>query len=152
MEQRLREQPNNDCPKLLTVDVDGQPLRIFSNHMCDLSRYVDFDPEKECGIKERVRFTVLQELLEQYEGDELKQAIRSHVDDLVPKHVIVDDIFASINYMNALAKGLAAKDDIDHLGNRRLRCVKLTSPASWLPDCLLPCRSEERRVGKECAA
>ena len=107
----------------VTVDVDGQPLRIFSNHMCDLSRYVDFDPEKECGIKERVRFTVLQELLEQYEGDELKQAIRSHVDDLVPKHVIVDDIFASINYMNALAKGLAAKDDIDHLGNRRLRCV-----------------------------
>ena len=107
----------------VTVDVDGQPLRIFSNHMCDLSRYVDFDPEKECGIKERVRFTVLQELLEQYEGDDLKQAIRSHVDDLVPKHVIVDDIFASINYMNALAKGLAAKDDIDHLGNRRLRCV-----------------------------
>ena len=107
----------------VTVDVDGQPLRIFSNHMCDLSRYVDFDPEKECGIKERVRFTVLQELLEQYEGDELKQAIRNHVDDLVPKHVIVDDIFASINYMNALAKGLAAKDDIDHLGNRRLRCV-----------------------------
>ncbi len=107
----------------VTVDVDGQPLRIFSNHMCDMSRYVDFDPAAECGIKERVRFSVLQELLEQYEGDDLKYAIRTHADELVPKHIIVDDIFASINYMNALSKGLTAKDDIDHLGNRRLRCV-----------------------------
>ena len=105
------------------VDVDGKPLKIFSNHMCDLRRYVDFDPEAECGIKERVRFSVLQELLEQYTGEDLKDAIRSHVDDLVPKHIIVDDILASINYMNALAKGLTTKDDIDHLGNRRLRCV-----------------------------
>ena len=107
----------------VTVDVDGQPLRIFSNHMCDMSRYVDFDPAAECGIKERVRFSVLQELLEQYEGDDLKYAIRTHADELVPKHIIVDDIFASINYMNALSKGLTAKDDIDHLGNRRLRGV-----------------------------
>ena len=98
------------------VDVDGKPLKIFSNHMCDLRRYVDFDPEAECGIKERVRFSVLQELLEQYTGEDLKDAIRSHVDDLVPKHIIVDDILASINYMNALAKGLTTKDDIDHLG------------------------------------
>ena len=105
------------------VDVDGKPLKIFSNHMCDLSRYVEFDPVAECGIKERVRFSVLQELLEQYQGEELKDAIRSHADDLVPKHIIVDDILASINYMNALGRGLTAKDDIDHLGNRRLRCV-----------------------------
>ena len=55
----------------VVVDVEGQALRIFSNHMCDLGRYVDFDPEAECGIKERVRFSVLQELLEQYEGEEL---------------------------------------------------------------------------------
>ena len=107
----------------ITVDVDGTPLKIFSNHMCDLSRYVDFDPLKECGIKERVRFDVLQELLGQYEGEELKEQIRLHADKLVPKHIIIDDIFSSINYMNALAKGLCVKDDIDHLGNRRLRCV-----------------------------
>ena len=107
----------------VVVDVDGKPLKIFSNHMCDLKHYVDFDPEAECGIKERVRFSVLQELLEQYSGEDLKDAIRSHVDDLVPKHIIVDDILASINYMNALAKSLTTKDDIDHLGNRRLRCV-----------------------------
>ena len=107
----------------VVVDVDGKPMKIFSNHMCDLSRYVDFDPLAECGIKERVRFSVLQELLEQYEGEELKEALRSHADDLAPEHIIVDDILASINYMNALAKGLVTKDDIDHLGNRRLRCV-----------------------------
>ena len=88
----------------VVVDVDGAPLRIFSNHMCDLSRYVDFDPVEELGIKERVRFSVLQELLDQYEGDELKAAIRKRVDDLIPKHIIVDDIFASINYMSALSR------------------------------------------------
>ena len=105
------------------VDVDGKSMRIFSNHMCDLDRYVDFDPLAECGIKERVRFSVLQELLEKYQGEDLKEAIRAHVDELIPKHIIVDDIYASINYMNALGKGLTVKDDIDHLGNRRLRCV-----------------------------
>ncbi len=107
----------------ITVEVDGAPLKIFSNHMCDLSRYVNFDPLKECGIKERVRFDVLQELLGQYEGEELKEQLRLQADKLVPKHIIIDDILASINYMNALAKNLCVKDDIDHLGNRRLRCV-----------------------------
>ncbi|MCI9507489.1 MAG: DNA-directed RNA polymerase subunit beta [Oscillospiraceae bacterium] len=107
----------------VVVEVDGSPMRIFSNHMCDLAAYVDFDPQAECGIKERVRYSVLQELLEQYQGEELKDVLRRRVDDLIPKHIIVDDILASINYMNTLSKGLAAKDDIDHLGNRRLRCV-----------------------------
>ncbi len=91
----------------VVVDVDGAPMHIFSNHMCDLSRYVDFDPQTECGIKERVRYSVLQELLGQYQGEELKDALRSRVDDLIPKHIIVDDILASINYMNTLSKGLA---------------------------------------------
>ena len=107
----------------VSIEVDGRPMKMFSNHMCELSSYVDFDPQAECGIKERVRFSVLQELLDQYQGEELKEVIRSRVDDLIPKHIIVDDILASINYMNALAKGLVVKDDIDHLGNRRLRCV-----------------------------
>ncbi len=107
----------------LTIDLDGTPIRIFSNHMCSLAHYVDFDPLAECGIKERVRFDVLQDLLARYEGEELKAQIRQNADKLVPKHIIIDDIFASINYMNALAKGIVTKDDIDHLGNRRLRCV-----------------------------
>ena len=107
----------------VTIDVEGQPLRVMSNRMCDLSHYVDFDPLAECGIKERVRFDVLQELLGQYSGEELKDQIRLHKTDLVPKHIIVDDILTSINYMNGLARGISVKDDIDHLGNRRLRCV-----------------------------
>ncbi len=102
---------------------DGATVRIFTNRMCDMSRYVDFDPKAECGIKERVRFDVLQELLSQYEGQELIDQCRLRADELVPKHIIVDDILASINYMNALAHNLVTKDDIDHLGNRRLRCV-----------------------------
>ena len=102
---------------------DGSTVRIFTNRMCDMSRYVDFDPKAQCGIKERVRFDVLQDLLGQYQGQELIDQCRLHADQLVPKHIIVDDILASINYMNALAHGLVTKDDIDHLGNRRLRCV-----------------------------
>ncbi len=107
----------------VTIEVDGRPMRVFSNHMVDLSRFVDFDPLAECGIKERVRESVLKELLEQYSGEELKEAIRDNADRLVPKHILVEDILASINYMNALARGIVFKDDIDHLGNRRLRCV-----------------------------
>ena len=107
----------------VVILVDDQPLRVQSNKMCDLSHYVDFDPLAECGIKERVRFDVLQELLGQYSGEELKEQIKLHKDDLVPKHIIIDDILCSINYMNGLAHGISVKDDIDHLGNRRLRCV-----------------------------
>ena len=107
----------------VTIDVDGRTMRVFSNHMVDLDRFVDFDPVAKCGIKERVRESVLKELLEQYSGEELKEAIRDNADRLVPKHILVDDILASINYMNALAHGIVYKDDIDHLGNRRLRCV-----------------------------
>lgn len=102
---------------------DGTTVKIFTNKMCDMSRYVDFDPQEACGIKERVRYEVLQELLGQYSGEELIEQCKLHADDLVPKHIIVDDIFASINYMNALAHSMVNKDDIDHLGNRRLRCV-----------------------------
>ena len=108
----------------VSVKLDsGDVIRVFTNRMCDMSRYVDFDPKECCGIKERVRFDVLQDLLSQYSGEELMEQCRLHADDLVPKHIIVDDILASINYMNALAHGLVTKDDIDHLGNRRLRCV-----------------------------
>ena len=110
-----------DCAELDAVGVyeitvaleSGETLKIFTNKMCDMSRYVDFDPKEQCGIKERVRFDVLQELLGQYSGEELIAQCRLHADELVPKHIIVDDIFASINYMNALARGLVNKDDID---------------------------------------
>ena len=121
----------DDCRTLDAIGVgmvkvrleNGEVIRIFTNRMCDMSRYVDFDPKTACGIKERVRFDVLQELMGQYQGEELIEQCRLQADRLVPKHIIIDDILTSINYMNVLAHGLVQKDDIDHLGNRRLRCV-----------------------------
>ena len=104
------------------IDLDGALVKVFSNHMVDMSKFVSFDPEA-CGVTEKVRFPVLQELLSRYEGEELQEAVRDHLDDLIPKHIIVDDIMASINYVGCLAYGVGAADDIDHLGNRRLRCV-----------------------------
>ena len=104
------------------VDVDGTPVKVFSNHMVDMAEFVDFDPA-DCGVTEKVRFTVLQELLANYSGEELREAVRDRMDDLIPKHIIVDDIMASINYLNCLSYGVGSADDIDHLGNRRLRCV-----------------------------
>ena len=104
------------------LDVDGKLVKVFANNMVDKKNFVDFDPE-ECGITEKVSFPVLCQLLEQYSGEELKEAVADHVDDLVPKHITVADIMASINYLNGLAHNVGTPDDIDHLGNRRLRCV-----------------------------
>jgi DNA-directed RNA polymerase subunit beta len=101
---------------------NGRNVKVLSNGMVDLHGFVDFDPA-ETGIREKVRFSVLCELLEKYKGDELKEAIRENQDALVPKHIIPDDIIASINYMFNLACHIGSIDDIDHLGNRRLRSV-----------------------------
>ena len=104
------------------IDVEGATVKVFANNVVDMSSFVDFDPE-EVGVTERVRVSVLKELLEQYSGEELKKAVADRLDDLLPKHITVDDILASVNYLNCLAHGVGNKDDIDHLGNRRLRCV-----------------------------
>ena len=106
----------------VVLKAEGKNVRVFSNGMVNLSRYVDFDP-KELGIREKVRGIVLKQLLEQFQGDALKDAIRAWADILVPKHIVVDDIFSSVNYLNCLAHGIGEADDIDHLGNRRVRCV-----------------------------
>jgi DNA-directed RNA polymerase subunit beta len=99
-----------------------------------MSRFVDFDPE-ELGITEKVYQPVLQELLQKYSGEELKAAVMERIDDLIPKHIIPDDILASINYLNCLAAGIASADDIDHLGNRRLRCVGELQQTSFRIGC-----------------
>ena len=86
--------------------------------MVDIQKFVNFDAAAECDINERVRFSVLAEILGECGDDEeaLKDAVRSRKDELIPKHIIIDDIFSSINYMNCLAVGLGTVDDIDHLG------------------------------------
>ncbi|MCD8129074.1 MAG: DNA-directed RNA polymerase subunit beta [Oscillospiraceae bacterium] len=104
------------------IDVEGKPVRVFTNGMVDLAKYVDFDPA-EIGVKEKVRGIVLKGLLEQYSGQELREQICANMDLLIPKHILLDDIFAAVNYLNCLASGIGTADDIDHLGNRRMRSV-----------------------------
>ena len=106
----------------VVLDVNDRAVKVFGNGMVDINDFVDFDA-KELGITEKVRFTVLCELIDNYEGDELRAQIVERMGDLIPKHIIIDDIFASINYLNGLAYGIGTTDDIDHLGNRRLRSV-----------------------------
>ena len=109
---------------VIVEDNDGEAVKVFSNGMVDMKDFVDFDPKEACGIKEKVRFVVLKELLENNEGEEdLIAKIKEAKDDLVPKHIIVDDMLASICYLLNLGHGIGTTDDIDHLGNRRLRCV-----------------------------
>ena len=105
-----------------TVRIGDNKVKVLSNNMVDMAGFVDFDP-KQYGIKEKVRFSVLKEMLETTPADGWEDAIAERMNDLVPKHIITDDIMASINYLNCVAMGLGTPDDIDHLGNRRLRCV-----------------------------
>ena len=104
------------------VRVGDTNVKVFSNGMVNMAHFVSFDPA-QYGIKEKVRFSVLKEMLETVPENGWKEAIADRMDDLIPKHIIVDDIMASINYLNCVAVGLGVPDDIDHLGNRRLRCV-----------------------------
>ncbi len=105
-------------------DKNDKIVKIISNGMVDINEYVDFDAEAECGINEKVKFTVLAEILESAENQtDLKQMLIDRYAELIPNHIIIDDIFATINYMNCLAEGVGTTDDIDHLGNRRIRSV-----------------------------
>jgi len=106
------------------VDVDGNKVKVVSNGMVDIKKYVDFDCTP-LGIREKVGYAVLAEILEKCGDDEeaLKEEIRIKQDDLVPKHITTDDIFATVSYLCNLACGVGTTDDIDHLGNRRIRAV-----------------------------
>ncbi len=106
------------------LKVGDKEVKVISNGMVDIHDYVNFDCE-ELGVLEKVRFSVLCEILDACGDDEeaLKETIRMRCDDLVPKHIIKDDIFATINYICNLDNGIGLTDDIDHLGNRRIRCV-----------------------------
>ena len=108
-----------------TIKIGDKSVKIFANDMVDMAGFVSFNP-RQYGVTEKVRFSVLKEMLQQMEGkseEKWAEAIAERIDDLIPKHIIVDDIMASINYLNCVAVGVGTPDDIDHLGNRRLRCV-----------------------------
>ena len=98
-------------------------VKIIGNGMVDISNFVDFDTV-ELGINEKVSFSVLKEILEDSESkEEIIENIKARADELVPKHIIVDDIIATISYFLNLCEGVGTVDDIDHLGNRRIRSV-----------------------------
>ncbi len=107
------------------LSVEGKKLKVMGNGMVDLKNYVDFEP-KEIGFNEKVRLSVLKTILEENKDrdvEELKKAIKEKIDELIPKYITVEDIIASINYIITLSYGVGQVDDIDHLGNRRLRSV-----------------------------
>ena len=116
---------NNAVPYVwISVEETERPIKVLSNMMVDLDAVVDVDPE-EVGVTEQVYYPVLAELLEETAGDidELKDAIKRDIHDLIPKHITKEDILASINYNMHLEYGIGTDDDIDHLGNRRIRSV-----------------------------
>ena len=104
------------------VLVNDREVKVFSNGMVDMANFVDFDP-KQYEIKEKVCFRVLREMMETVPADGWEEAIAERRDELMPKHITKDDILASINYLLCVVHGIGTTDDIDHLGNRRLRCV-----------------------------
>ena len=107
------------------VNIEGKNVKVMGNGMVDLRSYVDFDP-KEIGFNEKVKLSVLKTILEENKDNDveaLKKAIKEKVDDLIPKYITVEDIISSINYIITLSYGVGQEDDIDHLGNRRLRSV-----------------------------
>ncbi len=106
------------------VNVNDKEVKVISNGMVDIQKYVDFDAKAEWASMSGCATGMLSEILESAQGeDELKDALRARYADLIPNHITMDDIFASINYMNCLAVGVGTTDDIDHLGNRRIRSV-----------------------------
>ena len=104
------------------VDCEGNIRKVIGNNFVDAACYLPFDP-KEAGILEMVHLPTLKKIMESVEPDQLMEAVRENVSSLVPKHIIADDIVASISYLLGLPFGLGFTDDIDHLGNRRLRSV-----------------------------
>ncbi|MCI6021326.1 MAG: DNA-directed RNA polymerase subunit beta [[Bacteroides] pectinophilus] len=106
------------------IQTEERKVKVLSNLMVDVTKWVDIteDEAKELGIVEPVYFPVLKTLLEN-EEDDIKTLLKKNVNDLIPKHITIEDIFASINYNLHLEYGIGTKDDIDHLGNRRIRAV-----------------------------
>ena len=105
---------------------EGKQVKVFGNGMVDVDDFKDYTgfTAEELGIKEKVRFVILKEIIESgVSGEEMKQAIHDRMLELVPKTIIVDDMLASICYLLNIGNGIGTVDDIDHLGNRRLRCV-----------------------------
>lgn len=115
---------NAGVDSVLIYSEEGQKvIKVISNGMVDITNFIDIDTQ-EYGIYEKVRFKVLKDILEKSNSkEETLEMVKERINDLIPKHIIKDDIFATVNYINNLAYEVGTVDDIDHLGNRRIRSV-----------------------------
>ena len=122
--EMAREIEKNCINEVVLALDDGTAVKVFSNNTTEPENLLGFDL-RDCGINEKVRTVVLREILEQCGGDvdAVKAEAKKRIHELCPKHITKDDIFASINYLIGLSHGVGNFDDIDHLGNRRMRCV-----------------------------
>ena len=121
--RELADQIQNTAVSHVMIQTEERNIKVLSNMMVDLRAFVDVDPS-EVGITELVYYPVLEGILAEHEElEDIKEAIRHSVAELIPKHITKEDIFASINYNMHLEYGLGNSDDIDHLGNRRIRAV-----------------------------
>ena len=107
------------------IQAEERNVKVLSNMMVDITKYVDCNPKELLGVTESVYYPVLEGILNENAGDieAIKEAIRRDISDLIPKHITKEDIIASINYNMHLEEGIGNADDIDHLGNRRIRAV-----------------------------
>ena len=113
----------NAAVPYVMIETEERNIKVLSNMMVDLAAFVDCDP-KELGVTELVYYPALQKILDENDSlDDIKEAIKADITELIPKHITKEDIFASINYNMHLEYGLGNSDDIDHLGNRRIRAV-----------------------------
>ena len=115
----------NAAVPYVMAELEGHVAKVLSNMMVDIKEYVDIENPKELGVTESVYYPVLREILDENEDDEdaIKEAIAANISVLIPMHITKEDIFASINYNMHLEYGMGNDDDIDHLGNRRIRAV-----------------------------
>ena len=123
--REMAREIEKNCVNEVTLALDdGITVKVFSNNTTEPENLLGFDL-RDCGINEKVRTAVLREILEQCGGDvdAVKVEAKKRIHELCPKHITKDDIFASINYLIGLSHGVGNFDDIDHLGNRRMRCV-----------------------------
>ena len=108
----------------LLVEEGQKVVKVISNGMVNLDDYIPGVDKEACGIYEMVRYSIVMDILEKASSEEeAREMVKERVNELIPKHITKDDIFASINYMNNLDYGVGTTDDIDHLGNRRIRAV-----------------------------
>ena len=121
--REMADQIQNAAVPYVWVQTEERNVKVLSNMMVDITNFVDVVP-KEVGVTELVYYPVLKQILDENENiEDIKEAIRKNIHELIPKHITKEDIFASINYNMHLEWGLGNSDDIDHLGNRRIRAV-----------------------------